>query len=448
METKIEHRKRTSDQDRLLKCPSQEVLSDGPIRSAKTTGIALDCIERCEKYPGIPAVMLRKNSVDLEETVEQTFKRTLLTDEAKNWPWEQIVHAHPLLSEWRAKPRLLLWKNGSTTKFWFLRDQRGHVAIGQMGAEYGFIGVSQAEQLKRDEISFLRTRLSAKKFPLRMDLECNPDSKEHPLYKDYIEDPLPGTARVRFYLKHNLQNLPPGFLEDQLKNRDRNFVRRFIEGEWGVIYEGAVYGMFLDEFYPTGNLFDRAETITGFESFIVGIDWGFDHPCAFRLWGKRFDGVKILMESIVVQRHTLPMLLPLWLPHIERYKPRAIYVPHDRPDLAKDLYTQTNWPIAFTDNSPGSKQAGITHMQGGYGTRTMVWCSDISRKDLEIYHYLDSIRKEDTGNEGADSMDADRYGLYGDEQALREQTETTTVTAEDLDPGMGRVTIGGMVGGW
>jgi hypothetical protein len=429
MALRIVDKKRLPCQDRLLRCTAREILADGPFSCGKTQGMVMDVMEKGRIYPGLPAVLLRKYSVELENTLMKTFKVTLFGDQARDWEMEEVADRHPWFSHWDAGERKMVWHNRTSIQFGYLSKSSGKVATSKLGTSYGYIGSSQAEQFDEADLGTLRGRMRWNGGLNRMVSECNPDSFTHPLYLQYFPEdsrhdrgkPVLNSARVQFNLMDNLPNLPKGYLEQQMANPDKSFVKRYILGEWGVIYEGAVYGIFVPDYWPTGNLIPRPseeERLRDYWRFMGMLDWGYKHNAAFNIWGKEYEGYTDKFEAEVKDGLTMDDMIALWGPHVVRYKPAVIYVPHDRPDLAEDMRRKTRktygkaWPLNGVETGPGLPSTRITWMQNGYKNRTQRWCDDLPRIWLEAYRYLDTIHKENTNE--VDEMKADEIGVYED----------------------------------
>lgn len=429
-------------QDRLLHSHAKYVLAHGPVRSGKSEALCLDVLGYSEDYPKSSCILIRRKSTDLD-ILFQTFRECLWGPAARGMAWEQFVkqakdrNSRLAFKGWRAGDRVLTLANGSVIRFGFLRKSEGETAENELGGGYDFIGVSQAEGLDDSDFSLLTSRLSGKVGPQRMVYECNPDLKSHYLHKMFLERlALPNSEAIQFPVKDNLANLPEGWWEANMANPDENWKRRYLFGEWGIVYEGVVYGMFLEKPYPEGNLIVRPtpeEIKTDYYRVTAGVDKGFTHDAYFNVWGKRKDGVSVKLAQVGASGKVIDDLMMDWEPYRAVYPIDSVSLPHDAPDWYESM-RRRGWPVRHAEDGPNTKYPGLSFMQAGYQTRRLLWCSDLDTTDLLSYRYKDSVRKGDeTGDEGADNMDADRMTCWSERNKAYRKPEE--VKGHDFAPG-------------
>ena len=118
-----------------------------------------------------------------------------------------------------------------------------------LGNEYSTIYANECSQIAYGAITTLRTRLAEKtNLNNRFYYDCNPPSKKHWTYQEFIEGLIPGThdksilqkAYMLMNPEGNIANLPKGYLFElsALPKRERE---RFMLGKFLTEVEGALW---------------------------------------------------------------------------------------------------------------------------------------------------------------------------------------------------------------
>jgi len=117
----------------------------------------------------------------------------------------------------------------------------------------------------------------------------NPDGPYHWLKVNYLDKGLPHLKKWHFTLDDN-PYLDPAYVTALKQEYTGLWYRRFILGEW-CLAEGAVYDMWDEKAHvidkPPAGLAD---------SYMIGIDYGTNNPCAFLKIGVRGDSVTVENE--------------------------------------------------------------------------------------------------------------------------------------------------------
>jgi PBSX family phage terminase large subunit len=125
-----------------------------------------------------------------------------------------------------------------------------------LGMEFCTIFINECSEIYYRSVLTLRSRLAQKvdNCNLLMLYDCNPPSKSHWTYKEFIELINPLDNRVRYDVKDwlniimnpvdNLNNLPTEYIKNlnNLPEQERN---RFLFGLWGDEIVGSVFGRYI-----------------------------------------------------------------------------------------------------------------------------------------------------------------------------------------------------------
>lgn len=147
----------------------------------------------------------------------------------------------------------------------------------------------------------------------RIICDSNPDSPQHWLKTDYIDNDSPElkTIAYRFTLDDNTF-LDPDYVQ-QIKAATPSgmLYDRAIKGLW-VTGEGVVYQDF-DERTMTIDRKDLPDDLT----YTAGVDWGFDHPTAIEVIGHDDKGNYYLVDEAYGQ---LQQVNPHWIRVAQRFR--------------------------------------------------------------------------------------------------------------------------------
>ena len=215
---------------------ARRTLFGGAWGGGKTRWLAEDGFKFLMKYPGIECFFARYDLANLMKPTQ--LYEVFLTKIAPEVmvPWQQ---GGIILRHWQSWPPWIRFTNGSRASFDGLKDY-------QASAEYGWVGVDQAEEVPWETLVLLGSRLrqklpSGKRPPYRMRFTCNPDPGE--LKKNFIDNLAPGCAFIRALAFDNQVNLPPNYIRDRREELTEEDYRRYIEGSWE-----AFIGQALSEF--------------------------------------------------------------------------------------------------------------------------------------------------------------------------------------------------------
>lgn len=168
---------------------------------------------------------------------------------------------------------------------WYIVGAKDKKAIGRIrGSTLIAAYIDEATLMPKEVFDELVGRLSSKE--ATMLATTNPDSPNHWLIKNYVENPKAKAdwRRFKFLLDDNLA-LDPEYIE-RIKRQYAGIpsrYRRMILGEW-VIAEGVIYSMFDEERHAKKT--EDLPDISKARRLFVGSDYGVENPTAFLLMGE------------------------------------------------------------------------------------------------------------------------------------------------------------------
>lgn len=206
---------------------AQFLLYGGAKGGGKTVFLCRWAVIQCAMYPGNKGFLGRKRSVDFKNTTLETFKRYIHPSLYRISKQEQII--------------FLPWCDGQIN-FGGLDDP--DLVQKFNSAEYGFVGLDQAEEVDQDQVGMLvgtlRHVLPDGSFPsYQIRLTANP--AECFLKYEYIEnptqgDPVTGKGTRAFIKALHSDNpfLPPDYIpnmREAFKHRPK-LLKAYLEGIW------------------------------------------------------------------------------------------------------------------------------------------------------------------------------------------------------------------------
>ena len=228
---------------------AQNVMLFGGSRSGKTFLTVRQMVVRALKAPKSRHAILRfrfnhaKASIVLD-----TFPKVMeLCFPGEQYEWDK--------TDWYAKlpGKSQIWIGGLDDK------ERAEKILGQ---EYATIFLNECSQIPWASAQMAATRLAQRaevKVPglpadpllPRMFYDCNPPTKAHWTYRMFVEGRDPETKQplpnpndwMCFQINpgDNKRNLPPGYLENTLKNMSARMRRRFLDGEFSDATPNALF---------------------------------------------------------------------------------------------------------------------------------------------------------------------------------------------------------------
>jgi len=265
-------------QHAAVTCESPRLLMSGAYGSGKTYPLCVKAVLHAQ-HKGNLVALFRKKLFDLR----QTTLRTLLVGEGG---------VPPVLPEGtydHNKSNRTISIHGGGTIYYTGLDKE--TRLGSLNL--GWAGVDEAIEITKDDAEAIAGRLRNDTGPYRqLFLVCNPGSRSHWIYVDFIEpfEEKVDEQGVRWHgngediatiMSSTADNqfLPVDYHE-RLKKMSAQARQRYYEGKW-VTFEGLVY-----------DTFDRSihvqERKGPWERVLVGVDEGYTNPAVMSIVG--FDG--------------------------------------------------------------------------------------------------------------------------------------------------------------
>lgn len=204
------------------------LLLRGGWRSGKSTVALYKAIELTLGYPGNVGLILRKSYPELKDTTIPFVVQQLC---APNGPCTMLKD-----------PPTLEAPNGSKILF-RSAVQDGKEDPAKFGSlELGWFWIEEASEVGHLTYSTLKGRLSMKGVPRIGILTTNPPDKRHWLFKEFETDARlgkwPSHASLKIDTRENAHNLASGYVEQLESQYGPSWVKRYLDGEWGVLATG------------------------------------------------------------------------------------------------------------------------------------------------------------------------------------------------------------------
>jgi hypothetical protein len=145
---------------------------------------------------------------------------------------------------------------------------------------YALVVMEEAEEFTEEEFRRLNERIREKgDWPLRLILVLNPVDEEHWIYKQFVVnkaawDAVGGCEVIHFSTYDNIENLPPGYIDQVTVGMTADEIDRYINGNWGTILRGEP--VFAKMLRPELHL--RRVDLKHGMTLLRGWDFGFNHP--------------------------------------------------------------------------------------------------------------------------------------------------------------------------
>lgn len=279
----------------LMTFKGSELLLSGPAGTGKTRGL-LEKLHLCaEKYPGMRALIIRKERTSLTETALVT------------WEEKVVPPGHPILEgAQRSHRQAYHYPNGSEVVIGGLDKP-----IKVMSSEYDMILAPEATELTENDWESLTTRLRNGVMPYQQLLaDCNPGPPTH-----WLKRRCDKGLTVMLHSRHEdnpamydrktgqWTELGKAYLA-KLERLTGVRYRRLRKGEWAGA-EGLVY----EQFDSTVHVISRQDLPLFVKRYRV-VDFGYSNPFVCQWWGEDYDGRLYLYREIyrtkrLVEDHAL-----------------------------------------------------------------------------------------------------------------------------------------------
>lgn len=334
----------------------EEVLLEGPAGTGKSRGWGEFLYKLTQKYPGTRGAVLRKTRVSLTESFLVTWENEVLLpdDEARQGPT-------------RAHRQSYSWKNGTEVWTGGLDNPTRLYS-----AQFDWIYVQEATELTLDEWERLNRALRNYKMPFQfLGGDCNPDAPQH-----WLNQRCNQGKCVRLLSRHkDNPSVKPAYLK-RLSDLTGVRRRRLFDGEWCAA-EGAVWQDF-DRAIHVIQKPEATETQTALQALDVrytfgSVDWGYDAPGVFAVWGVDGEGRMICLAEVYRTNETLEWWTNVAVGLDKEFNLLSIVCDPSRPDAIKTF----NLALA---SSRGGALSGVA--RGADNRRASSGQGDLSGIDL------------------------------------------------------------------
>lgn len=229
--TEWQGKKLNPKQIEYINSKKRYVLASGGMRSGKTFAFMVKLVLLSLFFP--------KNKILLGRQTRSNLERTTLRDFFEVCP--------PGVYDYKVKEGLIIFGNGSEIITMGLESAAsGSDTEGAeqriKGMNLGGAFIDQAEEVEQSIFEHLTSRMSNTNAGIQqIYLTANPANY---WALDYFKiNPRPNTDLVEMSMVDNKDNLPPGYLEDQLL-RGPLYVKRFVYGDWSIdnLSDKTVFG--------------------------------------------------------------------------------------------------------------------------------------------------------------------------------------------------------------
>ncbi len=229
------------------------LLANGGYGSGKSSMIANKALAMTLIYPGTMGLIGRRTYPELRDTTRRVF-----------FEW----CAKDLIKKWNKTENHLVFINNSEILFRALDDT---FKVGSL--ELGWFAIDELSEFPTsDEFDALRGRLRHPKGPGMGFAATNPATREHWLYKVFVERQDPDFDYFEIDTYSNKEHLPEGYIKD-LEKFPPEWQERYLKGKWGIVPKGTrVFGKF------TPSLHLGEFKFNPYLAILRGWDFGFRHP--------------------------------------------------------------------------------------------------------------------------------------------------------------------------
>lgn len=296
----------------------------GGSRSGKSFFNVKKVVDRALQYPGSRHLIARNTL--------KALKNSIILD---TMPKMIKICFPDLKSSWTKKYNKseYYWElpNGSQIFFCGLGNPDQVEKI--LGMEFATIFINECSEIYYRSVLTLRSRLAQKVegCKLLMLYDCNPPSKSHWTYKEFIEfiNPLDGKikydrndwASLVMNPADNIDNLPENYLK-LLQNLPENERNRFLLGLWGDEIFGSVFGRYVEQ--------NNVGYYNYNEKYPVYTGWDIGYNDRTAIWFfQRIDGNLIFIDYYENHFQPLDHYLNVLIDKGYKYDENKMWWPHD-----------------------------------------------------------------------------------------------------------------------
>ncbi len=269
-----DHYKPFDRQKQFHESPAKYRLFGGAAGPGKTRALLSEAIIQAHSHAGVDTLLLRRTYPGLESSLLAYFRRDV---------------PRPFYKSYNESKHIVTWKNGSTTRFGYCRNEND--VYQYQGAEFLFIGIDELTHFTLKQWQFLtsRNRCPVPNSFSNMAGATNPGNIGHAWVKAlWVDKQAPsGFDRPDLYVASDYDFIRARIDDNPIYANDAEYRRTlealpehlrraFLDGDWNV-FAGQYFDIF-----DIGRHTARPEEIR-LEPWWprwISIDWGFQHPSA------------------------------------------------------------------------------------------------------------------------------------------------------------------------
>lgn len=239
-------------------------------------------------------------------------------------------------------------------------------------------------------------------------LTTNPGPETHWIYQKFYKTDNPLFCHIDTNSYENFF-LPKGYIEAMEKSYDSDWIRRFLNGEWGA-FSGQIY----KAFDTTRHVIDARSKESEIQYYIAGVDWGITNPSCILTIGICKDKTAIVVDEYYKADELSTTVARELKSKDKKYNYRKIFIDPSALDLISQC-EELHLPVEKADN----------HVETGIGkVKSLIergqilvdrHCFNLI-KELQSYRYAKdktNANKTEMPLKANDhSCDALRYGIF------------------------------------
>lgn len=244
----------------------------GALGSGKSWALCRTAIGLALSYPRMRILLGRHHSTDLRDTTKVTFFQLIseLEEHIRNQYPPEVRQEVPPVGEVHKADNEFEFSNGSVILFRPLDEAE----VKYKSLEIAAVGIDEASEVDLDAVQMLMGRRRQMGYPLLLFVVSNPTGYTHWLYKWFVKEKMDNYHLFQTNSFENQKHLPPSYIEELSRKYSLDWIKRYIEGEWGGLTEGIpIYaGMFDTKVHIKEGRYFAGNPVW------VGIDFGYGSP--------------------------------------------------------------------------------------------------------------------------------------------------------------------------
>jgi PBSX family phage terminase large subunit len=381
------------------------IVYSGAVAAGKTLLLAHAAIKACLNNPNTKGIIGSLTYTQLSNVVWTVFNEELDKYQELLNKNEIPIKLKTGWSESFGKMYIEFY-NGSIIYFLAMgKDQEEKIR----GYTIDFVCLDEPVDIDESIFHQLMARMRGQNLKNRfMLLTTNPSAETHWIYRKFYQTTNPSYYHIDTNSYENFF-LPEGYIKRMEESYDSDWIRRFLNGEWGA-FSGQIY----KAFQPSKHVIDARRYEGKIKYYICGVDWGITNPSCILTIGILEDKTAIIVNEYYKADEISTKVAREILDRDRKYNYRKVYIDPSAHDLISQC-EELHLPAEKADN----------HVEAGIGKvkslieRNQILIDESCRhtiNELQSYRY----DKDKTGLNKTEkplkiddhACDALRYGIY------------------------------------